>query len=150
MARTSSVATALLRNAAEVIVALAVIALLLAGFARYKARAANAFCADVPASTPQSVLTMARDRRLRAFDHTADGGTVMVTSQDSPFFRFACEIRFEKDKSETHPRRRRRLKGGRPTWRFRVRALEASASRRSGSAPPPSRRARCARSPSAA
>jgi len=79
----------------------AAIAILVGGgvaFTYYKQYPVKAFCSEIPHnSTPDTVLRLAKQKELPVVD-VLKTRNVIVLNQDSPFFRFACEVEFKNNK----------------------------------------------------
>lgn len=92
-------AGSLVKGASKLVLVMLILLLGLAGFTWYKKRPIKAFCEQIPATaTPASIIADARTKGFITFDNMAQKGEVLILNQRSPFWRFACIVRFKDNK----------------------------------------------------
>ncbi len=86
----------LVKGASKLLLVMLVLMLGLAGFTRYKKRPIQAFCDRISSTaTPEAIISDARTNGFIVFDNMAQKSEVLILNQRSPFWRFACVVRFK-------------------------------------------------------
>jgi len=93
------VAAKTIKGIGKVVLAIIIIVLALEGFTWYKTRPINKFCDSIPTTaTPASILADAQLQGFFAYDHMSQSSEISVVNQQSPFWRYACIVKFKDGK----------------------------------------------------
>jgi hypothetical protein len=93
------VASKTAKGLGTVVLAIIIMVLALASFTWYKTRPINKFCDSIPTTaTPASILADAQLQGLFAYDHMTQSGEISIVNQQSPFWRYACIVKFKDGK----------------------------------------------------